>query len=446
MSLYRRTSVTSFSDCGRVFSLTIQRGIGRFVPWFLQTSQKWTRCCQDQSLPSSPLLSLNLFNMLIPTRYYLLVVVVLISARYLFGIWGSADSRSAYLTALAEKWKHAQNAGLSYITDGDPNVSSSLPISLEEEPRRANASFVILARNGELKEVIESLKQIEDRFNRKYHYPYVFLNEQPFTNEFKRWTQEVISSKAHYGVIPPDHWYQPGHIDEARAAMMRQTLVDDDVIYGGSVSYRNMCRFNSGFFYRHPLMQQFRYYWRVEPGVKFFCDIETDPFLYMQDHNKTYGFTISLYEYERTIPSLWVVTKEFMRRHPEYLPEDNALSFISDDQGETYNLCHFWSNFEIADMDLWRSEAYTKYFEFLDSVGGFYYERWGDAPVHSIGAALFSRKDQIHFFREIGYRHDPFQHCPQGDHHRNGKCWCEEKDNFDYDGYSCTYRYDRLFT
>ena len=49
------------------------------------------------------------------------------------------------------------------------------------------------------------------------------------------------------------------------------------------------------------------------------------------------------------------------------------------------------------------------YFDHLDKAGGFYYERWGDAPVHSIGAALFARKDQIHFFDDIGYRHEPFQ-------------------------------------
>lgn len=37
---------------------------------------------------------------------------------------------------------------------------------------------------------------------------------------------------------------------------------------------------------------------------------------------------------------------------------------------------HFlvWSNFEIADLDLWRSEAYSKFFDFLDEKGGFYYE------------------------------------------------------------------------
>jgi hypothetical protein len=33
-----------------------------------------------------------------------------------------------------------------------------------------------------------------------------------------------------------------------------------------------------------------------------------------------------------------------------------------------------WSNFEIADMDFWRGEAYTAFFDFLDSQGGFYYE------------------------------------------------------------------------
>lgn len=111
-----------------------------------------------------------------------------------------------------------------------------------------------------------------------------------------------------------------------------------------------------------------------------------------------------------------------------------------------------WSNFEIGDLDFWRGEAYSKYFEYLDSKGGFYYEvrnlfpkvrgtprssagqRWGDAPVHSIAASLFARKDQIHFFRDIGYRHEPFQHCPQGEAHKAGKCWCEEKDNFDYAG------------
>lgn len=90
-----------------------------------------------------------------------------------------------------------------------------------------------------------------------------------------------------------------------------------------------------------------------------------------------------------------------------------------------------WSNFEIADLDFWRGEAYSKFFDFLDSKGGFYYERWGDAPVHSIAASLFAHKNQTHFFNDIGYRHDPFQHCPLGDAWKQGKCACDQNnDNF----------------
>ena len=59
-------------------------------------------------------------------------------------------------------------------------------------------------------------------------------------------------------------------------------------------------------------------------------------------------------------------------------------------------------------MDFWRGEAYTKFFDYIDRSGGFYYERWGDAPVHSIAASLFLRKDQIMFFDEIGYAHSVF--------------------------------------
>ena len=56
--------------------------------------------------------------------------------------------------------------------------------------------------------------------------------------------------------------------------------------------------------------------------MKFFCDIDYDPFSYMQENEKVYGafwaivaaggtserflgFTISLYEWEPTIPTLW---------------------------------------------------------------------------------------------------------------------------------------------
>jgi len=97
-----------------------------------------------------------------------------------------------------------------------------------------------------------------------------------------------------------------------------------------------------------------------------------------------------------------------------------------------------WSNFEIANLNWLRSQAYSDFFDVLDKDGGFFYERWGDAPVHSIAAALLLNKDQIHFFDDIGYWHVPFTHCPTSEKMRlDLKCACDPKENFDWKGYSC---------
>jgi alpha 1,2-mannosyltransferase len=75
-----------------------------------------------------------------------------------------------------------------------PNPPYKIPLSDEyySHPnvtfvhgRKANATIVMLARNNDLSGIIVSMKQLEDRFNKKYQYPYVFLNEQPFSDEFK---------------------------------------------------------------------------------------------------------------------------------------------------------------------------------------------------------------------------------------------------------------------
>jgi len=207
-----------------------------------------------------------------------------------------------------------------------------------------------------------------------------------------------------------------------------------------------MCRFQSGFFFRHELLKPFKYYWRIEPDVQFYCDLDFDPFLFMEGEDKKYAFTITFPEFKRTIKGLWTAVKYFMANNPDLISPDNAMGMLTDRTGTYYNRCHFWSNFEIAAFDLWRSDAYMKFFEFLDSRGGFYYSRWGDAPIHSFGAALFARKDQIHFFDEIGYLHPGFGHCPAEPLHTRGRCECNVTDSFDTHPWSCLDKYDALFS
>ncbi|KAI8880642.1 glycosyltransferase family 15 protein [Backusella circina FSU 941] len=307
---------------------------------------------------------------------------------------------------------------------------------------RVKAGFVVLVRNNELYQLRSSMRYLEDRFNKKYNYPWIFLNEEPFTEEFKNMTAMMTNAQVHYGLIPTEHWSYPDWIDQGYAAQTRKQMAEENIVYGGSESYRHMCRYQSGFFMLHPLLDDLDYYWRVEPGVKFSCDIEYDPFRLMQDRDLKYGFTISLKEYHATIPTLWNTTLDFARKNPQYIfprnSSDSILGFVSEDRGWNYNLCHFWSNFEIASIKFMRSEAYQSYFKFLDKAGGFFYERWGDAPVHSIAVSLMLGKNDVHWFYDIGYKHDFFEHCPtEPSWLTNGKCYCEPTTSFTHNQGSC---------
>ncbi|KAK7054874.1 hypothetical protein VNI00_003337 [Paramarasmius palmivorus] len=331
-------------------------------------------------------------------RYIILVLAIIISLHYIFTFVHEGYGRATSLSNLKNQFDSISSGQPPY-KDGVPDEYYHKDEPAPPQSRRANAAFVLLARNSDLNGVVTSMKQMEDRFNKKFQYPYVFLNEEPFSDEFKNRITELTDAEVKFGLIPHEHWYQPEWIDEDKARASRDNMVKNQVIYGGSVPYRNMCRFNSGFFYRHELLKNYKYYWRIEPDVKFFCDLDYDPFLIMQDQKKVYGFTISLPEYEATIPTLWDAVKEFIKENPDHVSPDNAMQFLSDDGGidlqpmpllvRTIHECFLcglitfvvWSNFEIGDLDLWRGEAYSKFFEFLDSKGGFYYERWGDGMI-----------------------------------------------------------------
>ncbi|KAJ7211167.1 glycosyltransferase family 15 protein [Mycena pura] len=367
-------------------------------------------------------------------RRYVVALVVLMSLLYFLQQLVSQDPHR-YVSAgfFNDAGDERQVAAVETFPESGPCAGRAL----------ANATLLMLARNSDLEGAMSSVSQLEEKFNKHCNYPWVFLNEEPFTDAFKWAMGNVTKASVSFGQVPREHWFQPDWVDEDLARAGRDKMVEQGIIYAGSVPYRNI--FNSGFFFKHSLLEPYRYYWRVEPDIQYFCDMPYDPFHFMQENDKIYGFTISFYEWEPTIPTLWSNVKEFMAKYPQYVADDNAMAYLSDDGGETYNLCHFWSNFEIADMDFWRAPAYQAFFDFLEAKGGFYYERWGDAPVHSIAAALFAPKSQLHFFQDVGYRHTPFQHCPQGPEWAANKCGCDKLDTLDYRDQSCIPRYQRLF-
>ena len=135
--------------------------------------------------------------------------------------------------------------------NNDPLVPAVVP---DTDPSlRANAAIVILCRNSDLDQMLDTLGQFEDVFNKQYMYPYVFINDVPFTSKFKRAIRNATKSLVEFGEVEPKSWQYPSWINQTKAEECMKKMKEDSVIYGGSLSYRHMCRFYSGFFFRHPL-------------------------------------------------------------------------------------------------------------------------------------------------------------------------------------------------
>lgn len=286
----------------------------------------------------------------------------------------------------------------------------------------ANATIVALVRNNEAQGILTTIKRFERSFNNKFNYPYTFINDQPFSDRFKRRIERYTSAPINFVVIPPALWDKPESVDENREAEAMKVMKEHNIAYATQASYHNMCRFYLGNFYNVPELQKYKYYWRIEPHVDFYTDVKYDVFKYLEKTGKIYGFTINLYDIEESVATLWTETLRYLNsgENYKYINHNGAFQWLLENQQNPkknkvtggYSTCHFWSNFEIADMDFFRGEAYNNWFKFLDSTGKFYYERWGDAPVHSMGLSLFADKSQIHWFRDIGYFHDPYYNCP----------------------------------
>lgn len=120
--------------------------------------------------------------------------------------------------------------------------------------------------------------------------------------------------------------------------------------------------------------------------------MHSDPFVEMAKNNKKYGYVTALWEIPETVPSLFNKISDYKRTYkigsrpvwnamiePSYLPWPirPLLRMLPNRNvdGNRWNLCHFWNNFEIADMNFFRSPGYRRLFEYLDAEGGFYYER-----------------------------------------------------------------------
>ncbi|KAI0429058.1 glycosyltransferase family 15 protein [Xylaria sp. FL1042] len=286
--------------------------------------------------------------------------------------------------------------------------------------------------------MVYSMNQLEARFNSRptHRYDWVFFNDEEFNEEFMSAVQNATNSQCYFEIIPEEHWSIPAWIDTTRFDVGRQFMGSIGVGKAWLQSYHHMCRWNAGLFALEKRLAFYEFFWRVEPGVHFSCNINYDVFRFMRDNDMAYGFNMAILDDARSFPSLWDRTRTFVKNNKQLIHEDADYDWLlqdtlredailhasqqlsgeedDDDQFDhlEYNNCQFYSNFEVGSLAFFRSEEHRAYFEHLDRTGGFYYERFGDAPIHTLSVSLFLPKSRIWYFRDIGYAHGLCEQCP----------------------------------
>ena len=125
-------------------------------------------------------------------------------------------------------------------------------------------------------------------------------------------------------------------------------------------------------------------------------------FQYIRQHNVAYGYIWKHYDATQCTKGLWNATRKFIH-------DQNVQPTFFDSWREPRL---FYNNFEISRTDIWRTELYQRYIEYLDSLGGIYYYRWGDATVKGLALSMFVEEKRLHLFEDIAYRHGGFIHTP----------------------------------
>ena len=77
-----------------------------------------------------------------------------------------------------------QHAGVNMGGEGIYELNHSRGV-VRDPTALARAAIVVLARNHDCEGVLRSMARMEARFNHKFRYPYVFLNNGVFDEEFR---------------------------------------------------------------------------------------------------------------------------------------------------------------------------------------------------------------------------------------------------------------------
>ncbi|CAO3617892.1 unnamed protein product [Mucor fragilis] len=199
------------------------------------------------------------------------------------------------------------------------------PAQLSQPNPHLKAAFITFAQGDKesLSDLRQTMRTIEDVFNKHHHYPYVIFTDDDLSTEYKELVASITQGDVQFEKVTPYEYGYGNTTDHFRALLARNYLKDTE---GNTEEFRFKSRLMAGTIFNHAIFEKLDYFWRFEPGTEYMCPIDFDPFQYMLDNHKVISYSMATYEKQETIPSLFEAVTKFKKQHAKWHPTTDATS------------------------------------------------------------------------------------------------------------------------
>ena len=267
--------------------------------------------------------------------------------------------------------------------------------NVSAQARTKMGAIVFLARRADVNDLIKTIPLLFEQFTRAFPHPIVIFHE-----DFEAVHKDRVRKASPESMIRFEQisFCLPVHLAE-RKAHVPKFICD---IKCRDVSYRHMIRFFFIKIFQHPAMAHFKYYWRLDTHSEISTKVDFDVFELMQKQNKKYGFAMLNVDPPKLVKYMDVWSANFMKTNKLTIADPKWFEEMVTTRQYAGRSLHFWNNFELVDLQWITSSDVLRYSRHMDTVGGIYSYRWGDAPLRTCALCVAPRLACMCFPCECG--------------------------------------------
>lgn len=330
---------------------------------------------------------------------------------------------------------------------GQEDASTERQKNTENSNVRA-AMVLVITQRLDIELSMHTMKSYQERFNDKYKYDWIVISYRSLSSELRELFTAVVGGGSKVKFI--DLRYQSellGYRPDTDKIKTRQLRLNMNLPRAqrkqNSIQSRHFTRFLAGHFYNlDSIWNDYDYYWKIPFNSRLEGDVNYDVFKYMQAEDIKYGWLLMSQDPPQMFPNLLNHVKDYVQDSSNnFLPESdkttNSFQFILHNDtvndmlnGNTdpfwkYGACSYNSDFELVNIEFFRSKQYRHFFNYLDNINGIYYETWRESHIKTIATSLFLDSKHIKYFDDIAVLLPGSNNCPVNvDSYLDLKCTC----------------------